>query len=118
MTITKEQLDKALNSTKTTLSYGGVDEASTNVKETFDTVKVTEVGKEVNQIIGGVKSVTSKTDIIGAENFTPTEGVLTSGALNGSINPALNTDISSLSSEIGVGVSITYNNNCVQHRIG
>ena len=109
MTITKEQLDKALNSTKTTLSYGGVDEASTNVKETFDTVKVTEVGKETNQIIGGVKSVTSKTDIIGAENFTPTEGVLTSGALGGSINPALTTDISSLSSEIGVGVPITYN---------
>ena len=109
MAISKESFDNALNSTKTTISYNGVDNASSQVQETFDVVKSTEVGKETNQVIGGVKSVTSKTDIIGAENFTPTEGVLTSGALDGSINPALNTDISSLSSEIGVGVSITYN---------
>lgn len=108
MSITKTQLDNALVSTKNNISYDAVNQASTEVKSTFDNVKKTEVGKNTGEIIGGIQSVTSKTDDLNNTiNNTPTEGLVTSEALD-AINPALNTDIGGLSAPIGVPVSITY----------
>jgi N-acetylmuramoyl-L-alanine amidase len=108
MSVTKEQVDNALTSTQSTASYQGVDNAAKSVKETFNNVKKTEVGKTAGEVIGGVESLTSKTDVIGETNFSATEGLLTETAFNNPENPALNTDISNLSSDIGVSVSITY----------
>jgi N-acetylmuramoyl-L-alanine amidase len=108
MSVTKEQIDKELSSSKSRVSYNNVETASSNVKETFDNVKKTEVGKNTGEVIGGIQSVTSKTDDLNNTiNNTPTEGLVTSGALD-AVNPALNTDIGGLSAPIGVPVSITY----------
>jgi len=108
MAITKNQLDTALTSTKNKVSYDNVDAAAKDIQNTIDNVTTTKVGEKAGEIVGGIESVTSKTDVLGQVNKLPTEGLVTSSALSGSINNALNTNIDNLSSDIGVSVSISY----------
>ena len=105
MAITKNELDTALTSTKNKVSYNNVDAAAKDIQNTIDNVTTTKVGEKAGEIVGGIESVTSKTDVLGQVNKLPTEGLVTSSALSGSINDALNTNIDNLSSDIGVSVS-------------
>lgn len=109
MAISKDKLKETVKLPQNVIkSYGSVDDAADVTKETFSAVKQTAVGAKTSDTVGGIKSLTSKTDILGAINLDPTEGLVTSEAAPGMINNALNTNTSALTTRPGVSIGITY----------
>jgi len=109
MAISKDKLKETVKLPQNVIkSYGSVDAAADVTKETFSAVKQTAVGAKTSDTVGGIKSLSSKTDVLGAINLDPTEGLVTSEAAPGMINNALNTNTSALNISPGVSVTIQY----------
>lgn len=109
MAITKTKLNDTLSTTqKTVKSYQFVESEAATTQQVFDDVKQTAVGQEANKVVGGIKSLTSSTEVVGEVNRKPTAGVITQSAIPGAVNNALNTDISSLTAPYGRTVSVSF----------
>ena len=109
MAISKDKLKETVKLPQNVIkSYGSVDAAADVTKETFSAVKQTAVGAKTSDTVGGIKSLTSKIDVLGAINLDPTEGLVTSEAAPEMINNALNTNTSALNISPGVSIDISY----------
>ena len=109
MAISKDKLKETVKLPQNVIkTYGDVDTAAEQTKEVFTDVKQTAVGAKTSDTVGGIKSLSSKTDVLGAINLDPTEGLVTSEAAPGMINNALNTNTSALNISPGVSVTISY----------
>lgn len=109
MGLSKTEVQEDLTSFNNAVkSYDQVDRASEKAISTFTNVKQTQIGSKTNEVIGGVQSLTSDTEVLGNTNFKPTEGLLTAEAIPGALNLSLDTQASSLASDFGTAVTVSY----------